>query len=125
MQSLVGHQATTGGQAEFNVDLRRKHGHRAGMWTTLNVLHYYRARMLIKLAISRKKYTKKMSDELRHSAARLQYTQRFLFENSVLACGTGHIHHIPLCSVHTTNTSTLGWDAPRSRRGRPRILFCT
>ena len=68
MQLLMGRLAATSGRVEFNGDLRREHGHREGMWTTSNVLHYWRARMLIKLAVSREAQIKKTSDELHHTS---------------------------------------------------------
>ena len=57
MQSLMGRLAATRGRAEFNGDLRRECGHREGMWTTSSVLHCWRARTLVKLAVSRETHT--------------------------------------------------------------------
>ena len=78
MQSLMGRLAATRGRVEFNGDLHRECGHRDGMWTTSNVLHCWRARMLITLAVSREAHIKKMSDELHHSMAWRCTTMRML-----------------------------------------------
>ena len=67
MQSLMGRMAATRGRVEFNGDLHRKYGYREGMWTTPNALHYWRARILIKLTVSRETHIKKISDKLHHS----------------------------------------------------------
>ena len=72
MQLLMGRLAATRGRVEFNGDLHREHGCREGMWTTSNVLHYWRARMLIKLAVSREGHIKKISDKLHHSQVHSQ-----------------------------------------------------
>ena len=52
--------------------LSREYGYREGMWTTSNVLDYWRARILIKLAVSREAHIKKISDKLHHSPVHLQ-----------------------------------------------------
>ena len=72
MQSLMGRLAATRGRVEFNGDLHRECGCREGMWTTSNVLHYWRARILIKLAVSRETHIKKISDKLHHSPVHSQ-----------------------------------------------------
>ena len=72
MQLLMGRLAATRGRVEFNGDLHREYGCREGMWTTSNVLHYWRARMLIKLAVSRETHIKKISDKLHHSPVHSQ-----------------------------------------------------
>ena len=72
MQSLMGRLAATRGRVEFNGDLHREYGYREGMWTTSNVLHCWRARILIKLAVSRETHIKKISDKLHHSPVHSQ-----------------------------------------------------
>ena len=73
MQLLMGRLAATKGRVKFNGDLRREYGYREGMWTTSNVLHYWRARILIKMTVSREAHIKKISDKLHYSPVHSQY----------------------------------------------------